>query len=55
MPGNCLTLITINIIAIKVLIAVSSKGSIAYIFAAWGGRVSDKVILNPAVWISEIY
>ena len=39
---------------VKVLIAVSPTGSIAYISAAWGGRVSDKVITQQCGFLNFI-
>ena len=39
---------------VKVLIAVSPTGSIAYISAAWGGRVSDKVITQQCGFLKFI-
>ena len=39
---------------VKVLIAVSPTGSIAYISNAWGGRVSDKVITQECGFLDHI-
>ena len=39
---------------VKVLIAVSPTGSIAYISNAWGGRVSDKVITQEYGFLDHI-
>ena len=39
---------------VKVLIAVSPTGSIVYISAAWGGRVSDKVITQQCGFLKFI-
>lgn len=39
---------------IKILIAVSPTGSIAYISSAWGGRVSDKVITQQCGFLNFI-
>ena len=39
---------------VKVLIAVSPTGSIAYISSAWGGRVSDKVITQQCGFLNLI-